>query len=179
MAFSFSAFRSLLTHNLHHSPLYTMRAMFSFLPNCHSVTYMTQYGRIPVEKLEVLYSKSSGPGGQNVNKLKTRVQIRFDIHSADWLPEEVKQAILAKYKNKFTKEGILMLDSQSTRSRISNERDVLNKLQTIIEKSFTKPGVTSDAKIMKIKDLQAKAKERRKLFKLSRKLRKSDPIGFI
>ena len=175
---SLTAFRS-LTHNLHSSPLYSMRAMFSFMSNCHTETYMTQYGRIPVEKLEVLYSKSSGPGGQNVNKLKTRVQIRFDIHSADWLPPEVKQAILTKYKNRFTKEGILILESQCTRNRVSNERDVLIKLQTIIEKSFTKPGATCNAKVMKIKDLQAKAKERRKLFKLSRKLRKSDPIGFI
>ncbi|KAI6654863.1 Peptidyl-tRNA hydrolase ICT1, mitochondrial [Oopsacas minuta] len=139
---------------------------------------MTQYGRIPVDKLEILYSKSSGPGGQNVNKLKTKVQIRFNINTADWLPEEVRQAMLTKHKNKFTKDGILLLESQSTRNQLCNERNAIIKLQSIIERSFYKPSVPNEAKRLKIKELEASAKERRRMFKMSRKERKGDPFGY-
>ena len=157
----------------------TMRAMYSVISDCHTETYLTRYGRIPVKKLEIKYLKSSGPGGQNVNKLNTKVQIRFDINEADWLPPEVKQAVLVKHKNKFTKEGVLLLESQATRSQFCNERDAIIKLQSIIERACTVPGITSQAKRMKIRDIQENARERRKMFKQCRKRRKSDPYGFL
>ena len=159
--------------------LHTLRAMSSVISSCHTETYLTRYGRIPVEKLEIKYSKSTGPGGQNVNKLNSRVQIRFDINNADWLPEEVRQAVLIKHKNRFTKEGILILESQASRSQFSNKRDAIIKLQSIIERAYTKPGITSEAKRLKIRDIQTEARERRRLFKECRKKRKSDPFGFV
>lgn len=51
-------------------------------------------GYIPVEELEVTYSTSSGPGGQNVNKVNTKVDLRFKIESAKWLNDEVRQKLI-------------------------------------------------------------------------------------
>lgn len=51
-------------------------------------------GYIPVEELEITYSTSSGPGGQNVNKVNTKVDLRFKIESAKWLNDEVRQKLI-------------------------------------------------------------------------------------
>jgi len=51
-------------------------------------------GYIPVEELDITYSTSSGPGGQNVNKVNTKVDLRFKIESAQWLNEEVRQKLI-------------------------------------------------------------------------------------
>ncbi|XP_035467619.2 peptidyl-tRNA hydrolase ICT1, mitochondrial isoform X2 [Scophthalmus maximus] len=51
---------------------------------------------IPVDRLTVSYSRSSGPGGQNVNKVSTKAEVRFHVHTADWIPEDVRQKIFEK-----------------------------------------------------------------------------------
>jgi len=51
-------------------------------------------GFIPIEELEITYSTSSGPGGQNVNKVNTKVDLRFKVESAKWLNEEVRQKLI-------------------------------------------------------------------------------------
>ncbi|XP_068673195.1 large ribosomal subunit protein mL62-like isoform X2 [Montipora capricornis] len=62
-------------------------------------------GKIPLEHFTVKYAKSSGPGGQNVNKVNTKVDLRFHIASAEWLSEHVRQKILQREKNRINKEG--------------------------------------------------------------------------
>jgi peptidyl-tRNA hydrolase ICT1 len=51
-------------------------------------------GYIPIEELDITYSTSSGPGGQNVNKVNTKVDLRFKVESAKWLNEEVRQKLI-------------------------------------------------------------------------------------
>ncbi|GCB81355.1 hypothetical protein scyTo_0023139, partial [Scyliorhinus torazame] len=51
---------------------------------------------IPADRLTVTYCRSSGPGGQNVNKVNTKAEVRFHVATADWLPEDVRSAITAK-----------------------------------------------------------------------------------
>lgn len=51
-------------------------------------------GYIPVEELDITYSTSSGPGGQNVNKVNTKVDLRFKVESAQWLNEEIRQKLI-------------------------------------------------------------------------------------
>lgn len=53
-------------------------------------------GYIPMKKLTVTYSRSSGPGGQNVNKLETKVDLRFHVETSDWIPELVRNKLLDK-----------------------------------------------------------------------------------
>lgn len=55
-------------------------------------------GYIPMNKITVTYSRSSGPGGQNVNKLDTKVDVRFHVESAEWISEEVRERLLIQVK---------------------------------------------------------------------------------
>lgn len=60
---------------------------------------------IPEGKIEKRFSRSSGPGGQNVNKVNSKAEIRFNVYEADWLSSRAKRNILQKYSNSVNKEG--------------------------------------------------------------------------
>lgn len=80
-------------------------------PCCHILTN-TPFLR----RLEFGYSRSSGPGGQNVNKLNTKAEVRFNIPSADWLSADIRDRLQQYYPNKITKDGDLIVTSQEHRS---------------------------------------------------------------
>jgi len=89
-------------------------------------------GFIPIDKLEVNYSRSSGPGGQNVNCVSTKAEIRFKIASADWIPEPVRCKLAETMKTQITKEGYLVTKSDRTRSQQLNLADAMDKLRNLI-----------------------------------------------
>lgn len=68
--------------------------------------------KIPIDKLQFHFSSSSGPGGQNVNKVATKVELRFIPKDADWLPEEIKQRFIELNKHRINKDGEFILVSQ-------------------------------------------------------------------
>lgn len=70
---------------------------------------------IPLDQLDIQYSRSSGPGGQNVNKLNTKAEIRFNIDDANWLEPEVKERLKLYQANKITKEGDIVVTAQEFR----------------------------------------------------------------
>ena len=84
------------------------------------------------DKLEVSYSRSSGPGGQNVNCVSTKAEIRFQISTADWIPEPIRCKLAEKMKNQITKEGYLVTKSDRTRSQQLNLADAMDKLRDLI-----------------------------------------------
>ncbi|GAU87808.1 hypothetical protein RvY_00606 [Ramazzottius varieornatus] len=92
----------------------------------------TFHGYIPVEELQVSYSRSSGPGGQNVNKVNTKVDVRFDIEKAKWIPNHLKPLLREKHNTRITKEGEFFIQSDKTRSRDYNMADCLDKIRYII-----------------------------------------------
>ncbi|CAG9786432.1 unnamed protein product [Diatraea saccharalis] len=92
-------------------------------------------GFIPIEKLDITYSASSGPGGQNVNKVHTKVDLRFKLDDADWLQPELRQRMLELYGKKLTKDGYLIIRSDLTRSQQLNLADCMQKLRTMIRAS--------------------------------------------
>lgn len=83
-------------------------------------------------------SRSSGPGGQNVNKVNTKVILKFDIiHSSVLTPDE-KQLLLHRLSNRITAEGILMLSAQEGRSQLANKEAVIAKFDRMLAKAIEK-----------------------------------------
>ncbi|XP_063589357.1 large ribosomal subunit protein mL62-like [Penaeus indicus] len=103
-------------------------------------------GYIPIEQLQVSYSRSSGPGGQNVNKVNTKVDLRFHVATAEWLTQELKEKIAEKYKSSITSDGCLLIRSDKTRSQQLNLADALDKLRHMIHTaSYVPPPPSSEA----------------------------------
>lgn len=81
-------------------------------------------------------SRSSGPGGQNVNKVNTKVTLKWDVLQSA-ITEEQKGVILQKLRTRLTKENILVLASQDERSQLGNKEAILLKLEQLLVKAFT------------------------------------------
>ncbi len=125
-----------------------------------------------LNELEFSFSKSSGPGGQHVNKVNTKVGLRWDIANSGAITEEQKLFLFGKLANKLTKEGVLVFSSQEARSQLANKQKVIEKLDQLLAKAFaikprrkpTKPTKASKERRLKNKKQQAEKKEgRRKL----------------
>ncbi|MDD5135000.1 MAG: alternative ribosome rescue aminoacyl-tRNA hydrolase ArfB [Phycisphaerae bacterium] len=94
---------------------------------------------IPQNELAVKASRSSGPGGQNVNKLNTKVAVALDIPNCSFLSEEQKKIILRKLAGRITKDNRLIVDSQKFRTQKANRDFAVEKLELLIEKALKKP----------------------------------------
>jgi ribosome-associated protein len=84
-------------------------------------------------------SRSSGPGGQNVNKVSSKVELRFNLLTTLLLSEDEKELIQRKLKNKINKEGELILVSQSERTQLMNKTVVVEKFYDLVSKALTLP----------------------------------------
>lgn len=103
---------------------------------------MTSHRKITANELkdELTFttSRSSGPGGQNVNKVNSKVTLKFDIPSSTIFDEEEKGILLNKLKSKITTEGVLILASQDQRTQLQNKEAVVLKLEALLNKAFEK-----------------------------------------
>ena len=87
---------------------------------------------IPSEQLEFTFVRSSGPGGQNVNKVSSKAQLRWNPGKSELLAPEVLQRLETLFPSHFTKEGDLLITSQKTRDQGKNREDCLEKLRNMI-----------------------------------------------
>ena len=104
-------------------------------------------------------SRSGGPGGQNVNKVSSRVELRFNIRNTIHLNDEEKELIMKKLRNRINKEGELIIVSQAERSQFSNRMEVTDRLYELLAQALTKPKKrkpTSPTRSSKLKRLEAK-----------------------
>jgi ribosome-associated protein len=90
------------------------------------------------KEFKISASRSAGPGGQNVNKVNTRVELRINITNSFLLSPDEKMMITEKLKNRINSEGELILSSQSERSQAANRRKVIEKFYDLVSKSLTK-----------------------------------------
>ena len=119
---------------------------------------------IPLREFQFTYSRSPGPGGQNVNKLNTKVTLHWKIDSSPSVPDDVKRRILKKYTRRINKRGEFFVTSHRFRDQGRNIADSLNKLRELILAAATPPKKRRKTKPSK------RSKERR----LESKRRNSD-----
>ncbi|ESO07693.1 hypothetical protein HELRODRAFT_75878 [Helobdella robusta] len=113
---------------------------------------------LKLDELQISYTKSSGPGGQNVNKVNTKVEIRFHVPSAKWIPEPLKEKLKIKEAGRITKDGYLVVTSDKTRKQLLNQADCFDKIRTIIWACQENTYTPSQQEIEEIKSRQEKAK---------------------
>jgi ribosome-associated protein len=90
-------------------------------------------------ELTLDFIRSSGPGGQNVNKVATAVQLRFDVFRSTSLPETVRRRLLRMAGKRVSKEGVLLIDARRFRTQERNRQDAVDRLVEWIRKAAVKP----------------------------------------
>jgi ribosome-associated protein len=91
------------------------------------------------DELHESFVRSSGPGGQNVNKVATAVQLRFDVRQSPNLPERVREKILASGDSRLTKDGVLVILAERHRTQEMNRKDARDRLFDLIRKAAHVP----------------------------------------
>lgn len=127
-------------------------------------------GRDFLPELTFSASRSSGPGGQHINKVSTKVELRFHVMNSSLLTWEEKELILEKLAKRINQEGELVLVSQTERTQGKNRERVTGKFYELLIKAMTprkerkptKPSAAAKEKRLEEKRLQAEKKERRK-----------------
>ncbi len=95
--------------------------------------------RVPLAELVFQFSRSSGPGGQNVNKVNSRVQMRWNLEMTQSLPEEVLSRLKSRQRRRINQAGELMLTSQRYRDQSRNIDDCLAKLRELLAEASARP----------------------------------------
>jgi ribosome-associated protein len=125
---------------------------------------------VPPEECEIIVSKSGGAGGQNVNKLNTKITLHWNVLLSPSLIDDVKKRFLDKYKNKISDKGIVTIISQTHRTQKLNLDEAYRKLNVMIDDIFlppierrkTKPTKSSKTKRLNTKKMHGNLKKMRR-----------------
>lgn len=91
------------------------------------------------QELKIDFMRASGPGGQNVNKVASAVQLRFDVQNSASLPDEVRERLARLAGRRLTEAGELIIEARRFRTQEQNRQDALNRLVALIRRAAEKP----------------------------------------
>jgi len=122
------------------------------------------------DEIKFNFIRASGPGGQNINKVSTAVQLRFNVRNSPSLPEEVRRRLIQIAGKRVTEDGILIIEAKQQRTQERNKQDAINKLVALIreaakepkERKKTKPDKNAIQRRLDEKRKQSEKKESRK-----------------
>ena len=126
--------------------------------------------RLPLAELRYRFARSSGPGGQHVNKAETQVELTFDVAHSPSLSDAQRQRILTKLKNLIDAEGVLHLTAQSERSQLRNREAVTERFRSLLAAALhvpktrrpTKPSAAAQERRIASKKRRGQSKQLRK-----------------
>jgi len=120
-------------------------------------------------ELEESFVRSSGPGGQNVNKVSSAVQLRFDVRRSPGLPNDVAIRLMKLAGSRLTKDGVIVIVAQEHRDQSRNRAEARERLFDMIRKAAVRPAVRRETKVPKSqKKKRVEGKKRRSEVKANR-----------
>lgn len=124
--------------------------------------------QIDERELQIDFVRASGPGGQNVNKVATAAQLRFDVRASS-LPDEVKARLIHLAGKRVTAEGLLLIEAKRFRTQEQNREDAIQRFVELVRKSLVKPKARKKTKPTRAaKEKRLKEKKRRAEIKKTR-----------
>ena len=124
---------------------------------------------IPDEELVFSASRSSGPGGQNVNKVSTRVTVRFDVENSAFLTDEQKRLVLERLSTRVNKDGVIRVSSQRRRSQFENRQAAVERFVELIGAALERKPARKRTKVpSRIREQRLGEKKRRSQVKRKR-----------
>lgn len=131
--------------------------------------FITDGLAIPSEELVFTSSRSRGPGGQNVNKLSTRVNLQFNVLRSPSLTDDQKRRILLKLRTRISKDGVLRVSCQTSRSQAANRDGAVERFAELLRQALTpKPPRKRTSAPASARERRLEGKKRRSRLKAAR-----------